>query len=104
VVKDFVDSNELKRGGLDNMPFYDYRCTACGNEMPMQLRKYEEKEIQCPECDGVAERLYNFRFIAHGLPNGHIAAPNTARREVVQKNPNDRRIDPNKFASKKPEE
>lgn len=85
------------------MAFYDYRCVN-GHEHNNLLRKYEERTIECPECGAEANRLYTFRFIAHGLDNGHIAAPNTARRSVVQKNPNDKRIDPNIYKTKTSEE
>jgi predicted nucleic acid-binding Zn ribbon protein len=56
-----------------NIPFYDYKCS-CGNVMEGQLRKYDEKKIPCSKCDGQAERLFPGKFIAHGCPNGHIAA------------------------------
>lgn len=77
------------------MPFYDYKCKKCGNQMEMQLRNYEDKTIPCSECNGDAERQYNFRFQAHGLPNGFIGNP---RRTSL-----DKRIDPKTFVSKNSE-
>jgi hypothetical protein len=71
------------------MPYYDYRCDN-GHEMPMQLRKYEERVIQCSECDLESHRLYNFRFVAHGLPNGFNTTPRT-KSDVPNGTPKKRR-------------
>jgi hypothetical protein len=59
------------------LPYYDYQCKdeTCRAVMPMQLRKYEERVITCNECGGESHRLYNFRFNAHGLPNGFNTMP-----------------------------
>jgi hypothetical protein len=74
------------------VPFYDYQCKdeTCRAVMPMQLRKYEEKVIPCSECGGDADRLYNFRFVAHGLPNGFNTTPRN-KQEVPNGTPKKRR-------------
>ncbi len=55
------------------MPFYDYKCTSCENVMENQLKKYEDKIIECGKCSGEAEQQFSGKFAAHGLPNGHNA-------------------------------
>lgn len=62
------------------MSLYDYKCVNNHYHKDL-LRKYEERVIDCPTCGAEASRMYNLRMIAHGLPNGHISAPNTVRRE-----------------------
>jgi hypothetical protein len=70
-------------------PYYDYRCDN-GHEMPMQLRKYEERVIPCNQCDSKSHRLFNFRFNAHGLPNGFNTTPRD-KQEVPNGTPKKRR-------------
>lgn len=84
------------------MPFYEFKCQ--NGHVTEQIRKYTETTIVCPECNAPANRLFPGKFVAHGLPNGHIAAPNTARRDYVPPNPNDKRIDPNIYRTKRLEE
>lgn len=49
------------------MPIYEYRCNDCNNVFEEWNRSYEEKEITCPSCNGVAKRLIsNTAFILKG--------------------------------------
>jgi putative FmdB family regulatory protein len=49
------------------MPIYEYRCRDCDNVFEEWHRGYEEKEITCPQCNGVARRLIsNTAFILKG--------------------------------------
>jgi len=36
--------------GFLNMPFYDYRCDACGEYSEFRQRMYEGHKRKCPKC------------------------------------------------------
>lgn len=57
------------------MPFYDYKCTNedCKHIMENELKKMDEKVINCNKCGKQSERQFSGKFAAHGLPNGHNA-------------------------------
>jgi putative FmdB family regulatory protein len=49
------------------MPFYEYRCKACGHELEMMQRITEEPQRKCPSCGGQLNRLIsNTSFILKG--------------------------------------
>lgn len=40
------------------MPTYEYRCGNCGHEFEkFSLKISDESSVECPRCDGLAERL-----------------------------------------------
>ncbi|MDI6806734.1 MAG: zinc ribbon domain-containing protein [Candidatus Aenigmarchaeota archaeon] len=52
------------------MPTYEYRCSKCGYEFDKLYRTFEEavktKEVYCPECQSLAERLLSSPIISMG--------------------------------------
>jgi len=47
------------------MPFYPFRCQACGHEFTVKLHVAErDVEIDCPECGAISERLFVSPVIA----------------------------------------
>lgn len=38
------------------MPLYDHKCEKC-DEVTEQVRKYEDREIECPKCGARASRV-----------------------------------------------
>jgi putative regulatory protein, FmdB family len=55
------------------MPFYNYKCESCENEMKNVLAKMGQEETTCSQCGGKAKKQFSGLFAAHGLPNGHNA-------------------------------
>jgi putative FmdB family regulatory protein len=39
------------------MPTYEYRCGNCGHQFEKLLKITDESSVECPRCDGLAERL-----------------------------------------------
>lgn len=41
------------------MPTYQYRCTACGNDLEVVQRFTDDALTECPECNGQLRKVYN---------------------------------------------
>ena len=60
----------------DKMPFYDYKCIGCGKEFEYLSKFSDTASVIFPDCGALTERqvIESMKFVAHGLPNGHIGA------------------------------
>jgi putative FmdB family regulatory protein len=41
------------------MPFYDYKCAACGNVFEIRKGMNDQVDAKCPACGGSAIRIFN---------------------------------------------
>ncbi|NLT30927.1 MAG: FmdB family transcriptional regulator [Propionibacterium sp.] len=41
------------------MPTYQYRCTACGNELEAVQKFTDPALTECPDCEGALRKVYN---------------------------------------------
>jgi len=60
------------------MPIYEYKCNSCGKiTEKMESIKSEVREIDCPECSGVSERVMS--VTNHKMDSGLITNQNPCK-------------------------
>ena len=55
------------------MPFYDYKCEACGHEQEEMHKINDTPEIRCSKCDSVMSKTFKNAPLAKFKGNGFWA-------------------------------
>ena len=52
-------SKDYFKGGVKDLPIYEYECTCCPSRFELKRSFDEDSPVSCPQCGGTVQRVFS---------------------------------------------